>query len=87
MLIKQHHFYRLTLPKLKSAVDHALAHSQQLGQAQNATLIVDTLLDTLVRENPDVRLNKNWRDRSEWVFNNAGGAMGSMFIVHASITE
>lgn len=85
---QQHHFYRLSIPELSTAVNRALTTSEQLtGQRENATVIIDTLLDILVQENPNIRLNKNWRDKSEWVFNNAGGAMGSMFIVHASITE
>ncbi|KAF7361741.1 C-8 sterol isomerase [Mycena venus] len=39
---------------------------------------------TLTHPSNKIKLNV---DSSEWVFNNAGGAMGAMYIIHASITE
>ena len=55
----------------------------------NATAIFDDILDNL-RADPKIapHINKNhFSVESEWMFNNAGGAMGSMYIIHASITE
>lgn len=40
--------------------------------------LTETYPSTQIRLNPDV---------NEWMFNNAGGAMGAMYIIHASITE
>lgn len=42
--------------------------------------IVTSLLETHGPEHINVR-------QDEWVFNNAGGAMGAMYLIHASITE
>ncbi|KAF8730500.1 hypothetical protein AX14_005507 [Amanita brunnescens Koide BX004] len=42
------------------------------------TNLTATYPSTQIRINPD---------KQEWVFNNAGGAMGAMYIIHASITE
>jgi len=39
---------------------------------------------TLTYPRTQVALNLN---SAEWLFNNAGGAMGAMYIIHASITE
>jgi C-8 sterol isomerase len=69
-----------TLADLESANIHSPSNP-------NATAVVETLLNTLKRENPGVRLNTDFTNKNEWLFNNAGGAMGSMYVVHASITE
>ena len=34
-----------------------------------------------------IALNPNYDDKREWFFNNAGGAMGALYIIHSSITE
>ncbi|KAH7886900.1 ERG2/sigma1 receptor-like protein [Phlebopus sp. FC_14] len=48
------------------------------------THILTNLTSTYPQISPTISLNTN---SDEWVFNNAGGAMGAMYIIHASITE
>ncbi|ODO06528.1 hypothetical protein I350_03883 [Cryptococcus amylolentus CBS 6273] len=84
-----HHFYILDPAALNTTVQESLALAKSLspGASPNATLVVDVLVKKLVEDHPQARWATGWEDRGEWVFNNAGGAMGSMFILHASITE
>lgn len=88
---EQHKFYILDPASLNASVQSALALANSLAPssaaAPNATLVVDTLVKKLVEDHPHVRWNTDWQNPDEWLFNNAGGAMGSMFLLHASITE
>ncbi|GMK56089.1 hypothetical protein CspeluHIS016_0211450 [Cutaneotrichosporon spelunceum] len=80
-------FFAMTPDALNAAVQTSLTTARMAGQEKNSTYVVDTLLGNLVKTYPDLDLQTHFRNKDEWVFNNAGGAMGSMFIIHASITE
>ncbi|KAH7105122.1 C-8 sterol isomerase [Auriculariales sp. MPI-PUGE-AT-0066] len=66
---------------------HELAQSsiKQFSGKSNATsLMIDNIVTTLAEKYGTKHININ---QKEWTFNNAGGAMGAMYIIHASITE
>lgn len=62
---------------------HELAQSAIAQHGNDTRAIVDTIVTSLSATHPDYAINKN----EEWVFSNAGGAMGAMYVIHASITE
>jgi C-8 sterol isomerase len=81
----QDRFYSFTPEALNECVQTTV---QQHGAKSNDTgAIITTLLEQLTAKYPDAGFQVDFRDTSEWVFNNAAGAMGSMYIIHASITE
>ena len=48
--------------------------------------MVQFIIANLTAEYPSTKINLN-TNTQEWVFSNAGGAMGAMYIIHASVTE
>lgn len=48
--------------------------------------MINHIVTNLTATYPSTQIKIN-PDQKEWMFNNAGGAMGAMYIIHASITE
>ncbi|KAJ5231760.1 uncharacterized protein N7469_006348 [Penicillium citrinum] len=62
---------------------HELSQRAVKAHGDDTSSIVNYIVTELEEKVGSTHLNKD----EEWVFNNAGGAMGAMYIIHASITE
>lgn len=87
MLTQQDRFYHFTPEVLNECVQSSLKYSAASPDGGNSSLIIDTLIGKLADAYPNAGFNTDWRVKEDWVFNNAAGAMGAMYIIHASITE
>ena len=59
---------------------HDLSQRAIAAHGDNTRGVVDYIVAELDQKVPSQYVNKE----EEWVFNNAGGAMGAMYIIHAS---
>lgn len=87
----QPRFYHFTPSGLNSIVQESLSsqsllHGVPIDQL-NTTILLHDLLGRIKEAYPNTQVQTDFENRDEWVWNNAGGAMGSMYIIHASITE
>lgn len=87
----QPRFYHFTPQGLNTIVQETLSSQSVLQNLPienlNTTILLTDLLERIKVAYPDTQVQTDFLDRDEWVWNNAGGAMGSMYIIHASITE
>ncbi|KAF7328862.1 ERG2 and sigma1 receptor-like protein [Mycena venus] len=65
---------------------NALAQAAIASSPNNTAGMIQHIVANLTSTFPSTHVRINV-DSSEWLLNNAGGAMGAMYIIHASITE
>jgi len=65
---------------------HQLAQAAIAASPNNTAGMINHIVTNLTLTYPSQKIRLNTH-QNEWVFNNAGGAMGAMYIIHASITE
>ncbi|KAF2031547.1 ERG2 and sigma1 receptor-like protein [Setomelanomma holmii] len=79
-------YYLTFSPEIFFVFDPEALHNLTLpairAHGNNTAAIVSSIVSSLSTTHP-VHVNLD----EEWVFNNAGGAMGAMYIIHASLTE
>jgi C-8 sterol isomerase len=68
-------FYIFSPEQLKDVSQRAIA-----AHGNDTASVVRSIVDELSAERPGGYVNLD----EEWIFNNAGGAMGAMYIIHAS---
>ncbi|TPX45866.1 hypothetical protein SeMB42_g03878 [Synchytrium endobioticum] len=76
---QKHHFYIYDQNKLHALVQNVIKDKGSNGQLEP---MIDAIVTSLNQTYPgSINMDRTW------MFNNAGGAMGAMYIVHASLTE
>ncbi|KAG9006368.1 C-8 sterol isomerase [Tulasnella sp. JGI-2019a] len=63
---------------------HELAKAAIAQNPDNTTEIISHIVSSLIKTHGLKHINPR---EDEWMFNNAGGAMGALYVIHASVTE
>ncbi|KAI1821995.1 ERG2/sigma1 receptor-like protein [Xylaria intraflava] len=66
---------------------HDLAQRSVKAHGNDTAAIVNQIVSELAKNHPHHLNVHRHDDPDEWMLNNAGGAMGGMYLIHASITE
>lgn len=96
VFLSKSQFYLFDPTELHEIVRHSLiVHGHLKTNNENRTIPVQhespnsirPVITTIVEKLREKIDGKYLTEGEEWIFNNAGGAMGAMFILHASLTE